>query len=519
MATGTKKFGKAVLELSFNDKVTGGLKRIQAKVAKIGASINRIGRAGLAAGASIASAFILPVKAASDLQETMNKFNVVFGDNAKEVKAWGDDFAGQVGRSKKQIADFLGGSQDLFVPLGFEPGADTEMSKQVTALAIDLASFNNLSDEAPMQDLQAALTGSGEVMKKYGVLVNEAAVKQELLNQGLDPKAATDQQKVQARLNIIMKGTTAAQGDAIRSAGSFANQTKALKASLMDNAAVVGNAILPAVTSFGSMLREGVSAVGGFVERNSKLVTIIAAVGAGLILAGSTLLAIGTAVQIAAFAVGGLAAAFSAVLAVIGAIVSPLGLVAAGIVAATTGFLKFTETGQEMAESLGEFFGGLFDIAKQTFSGISKLLAAGEIQAAASLLWDGLKLLWLQGTASIRQKWHEMTGFLVKVWHGSVIGLAKILTSGLTAIKNGFDFVGTTIVNAFVSAFAAVKKAWNTTVAFFKTTWQRLKGLFGADVAGEIQRINDELQTSNKAIDEKTKAGNQGREKRFLERT
>ena len=253
MATGTKKFGKAVLELSFNDKVTGGLKRIQAKVAKIGASINRIGRAGLAAGASIASAFILPVKAASDLQETMNKFNVVFGDNAKEVKAWGDDFAGQVGRSKKQIADFLGGSQDLFVPLGFEPGAATEMSKQVTALAIDLASVNNLSDEAPMQDLQAALTGSGVVMKNYGVLVNEAAVKQELLNQGLDPKAATDQQKVQARLNIIMKGTTAAQGDAIRSAGSFANQTKALKASLMDNAAVVGNAKLPAVTCLVSM--------------------------------------------------------------------------------------------------------------------------------------------------------------------------------------------------------------------------------------------------------------------------
>ena len=46
-----------------------------------------------------------------------------------------------------------------------------------------------------LRDLHAALTGSGEVMKKYGVLVNEAAAKQEVLNQGLDPKVATDQQK------------------------------------------------------------------------------------------------------------------------------------------------------------------------------------------------------------------------------------------------------------------------------------------------------------------------------------
>ena len=48
------------------------------------------------------------------------------------------------------------------------------------------------------------------VMKKYGVIVSEAAVKQELLNQGIDPKTASDQQKVQARMNIIMAGTTAA---------------------------------------------------------------------------------------------------------------------------------------------------------------------------------------------------------------------------------------------------------------------------------------------------------------------
>ena len=100
------------------------------------------------------------------------------------------------------------------------------MSKQITALATDLASFNNLADDDVLRDLHAALTGSGEVMKKYGVIVSEAAVKQELLNQGLDPKNATEQQKVMARLAIIMRGTTAAQGDAARSAGSFCKSSQ-----------------------------------------------------------------------------------------------------------------------------------------------------------------------------------------------------------------------------------------------------------------------------------------------------
>ena len=43
--------------------------------------------------------------------------------------------------------------------------------------------------------------------------------------------------KVMARMAIIMRGTTAAQGDAVRTGGSFANQMKRLKGSLADVAA------------------------------------------------------------------------------------------------------------------------------------------------------------------------------------------------------------------------------------------------------------------------------------------
>lgn len=200
------------------------------------------------AGAAAAIGGSQLLGAASEMEETMNKFNVVFGDNASVVKAWSDGFAGDVGRSKQQIASFMAETQDLLVPIGFEAGAATQFSKDITGLAVDLASFNNLQDTDVLRDLQAALTGSGEVMKKYGVLLSQAAVNQELLNRGMDPRAASEQDKVQARLAIIMRGTTAAQGDAIRSAGSFANQMKALKASVSDAAVSLGSVLLPIVT-------------------------------------------------------------------------------------------------------------------------------------------------------------------------------------------------------------------------------------------------------------------------------
>lgn len=237
-------------------------------------------RAVLGLGAVAAAALVPAIKVASDLEETMNKFNVVFGESSSEVKAWGDGFAGTVGRSKLQIADFLASSQDLFVPLGFEPGAAEKMSKNITALAVDLASFNNMQDTDTLRDLQAALTGSGEVMKKYGVIVSEAAVKQQALSMGFDPKNLTEQQKVMARMQIIMEGTTAAQGDATRSAGSFANQMKALKATFSDTAAEIGGVFLPVATSALKGLIAGIKFV-VFSVKNIGLVWGVMAESAG----------------------------------------------------------------------------------------------------------------------------------------------------------------------------------------------------------------------------------------------
>lgn len=241
---------------------------------KIGIATKNMGLAFVKLGAVVLAAatggFAVLVSKASDMQEAMGKFAVVFGDAAGEVEASAKSMAAELGVSRMEIIQMLGNMQDLLVPMGVATEQATGMSQQMARLAVDLGSFNNMASEQVFGDLQAAITGSGEVMKKYGVVLNETAVKQELLNMGMDPANADDAAKAQARLNIIMAGTTAAQGDAVRTAGSFANQIKQLKANFLDIAVTIGGPFLQGLADAASVINNRLGGAFSLVESQAS---------------------------------------------------------------------------------------------------------------------------------------------------------------------------------------------------------------------------------------------------------
>lgn len=445
--------GGAYVEVFLKDSLQKGLDKAAQRLKSFGTGVASIGGAVMAAGAGMATPFIGAIKAASDMEETMQKFGVVFGDQAGEVKAWGDTYANQVGRSKKQIADFMGNSQDLLVPLGFEEGAATEMSKQLTGLAVDLASFNNMQDADAMNDLHAALTGSGEVMKKYGVVLTEAATKQELLNMGLDPKNATEAQKAQARFNIILAGTTNAQGDAIRSSGSFANQMKALWAEF-DNANVsIGQALLPMVTKFVSSAVSGAKIVGEWVTQNQGLVRVFALVAGGLMAGGAALLLVGGMAIAAGWGLSllsmGLGVAASMATALGGALaflVSPVGLVIAAIAGGGAALLYFSGVGGDIIAFLADRFGFLWGVVQAVFAGIVNSLKAGDISGAANVLWLALKVAWTAGIGQLSALWDAFKNTSLRIFDELRFGVVKIFAAMLSKLAGlmqaAGDFLG-----------------------------------------------------------------------------
>lgn len=223
-----------------------------------------MGQLGKVAGAVGATGLLLKIgrdaiQTASDIQEMQSMFNAVFGDHASSVTAQLKEFSNQANRSIYDLQGFAAGFQDTFVPLGFARDRAAELSVDLVKLTEDLASFKNMSSGDVAANLSSALVGNHEAVRSFGIVITETVMKAELAANGWDKLtgSALEQAKVQARLNIIMRSTTDAQGDAIRTADSYANQVRGLEAAQKELYATLGTLLLPVATDVVQTMGEG----------------------------------------------------------------------------------------------------------------------------------------------------------------------------------------------------------------------------------------------------------------------
>lgn len=227
--------------------------------------------AGVAAGAGITALFSDAISKASDLSESGSKVNVVFGDAADEVQAFASNSAKAFGQSQAQALEATGTFGNLLRAVGLTEDESAKLSTAMVGLASDLASFNNTSVDDALEALRSGLVGETEPLKRFGVNLNEARLKQEAMNQGLsDGKGVLDANaKAQAAYALIMKDTALAQGDFERTSGGLANQQRILSAQWTEMQAAVGQKLLPVVTDFVTFVNDdavpALGAVGGVV--------------------------------------------------------------------------------------------------------------------------------------------------------------------------------------------------------------------------------------------------------------
>tara|TARA_Y100000310_G_scaffold113195_1_gene111719 strand:+ start:354 stop:3326 length:2973 start_codon:yes stop_codon:yes gene_type:complete len=187
------------------------------------------------------------IKMAGDADETLQKFKVVFGDVSKAMGAWATDFGGSIGYAESTLQGFASTFQDTFVPLGFAREEAARFSKTLTELAIDVASFSNKLDADVVRDFQSAMVGNHETVKKYGVIINEASLKQKAYEMGLTTsiQELTTMQKTEARLQMIIDGSSDAYKDKIRTMESYNNQLIAFREQAKKTGEEVGRALMP----------------------------------------------------------------------------------------------------------------------------------------------------------------------------------------------------------------------------------------------------------------------------------
>lgn len=190
------------------------------------------------------------IKLASNAEEAASKFQVTFKSGAASAASALEKFSAEAGRSQFKLKGMAADIGALIAPLGLGDRKVGEMSVALTKLAVDLSSFHNVSEEDALGALRSALSGETEPMKRFGVVLNDVALKAEAIRLGLDTSGATlsASVKAQAAYSLIMKRTADAQGDAIRTGGGFANQIRRLKDAIYDTATIGGNVLLPVAT-------------------------------------------------------------------------------------------------------------------------------------------------------------------------------------------------------------------------------------------------------------------------------
>ena len=199
------------------------------------------------------------VMAASTLSESIAKSNTVFGQNAEAVQNWSKTTSKALGVSRQAALEAAGTYGNLFRAFGISEQASFEMSTGLVQLAADLASFNNVPIGDALAALRSGLSGETEPLKRFGIALNEARLKEQALADGLitTTKGVLPQAiKTQAAYSLIMKDSALAQGDVARTADGLANQLKFLTSGLQDAKAGFGEALLPAALAVVSAFNE-----------------------------------------------------------------------------------------------------------------------------------------------------------------------------------------------------------------------------------------------------------------------
>lgn len=188
---------------------------------------------------------------ASDLSETRAAIGEVFQDGASEVEAFAARANTALGQTQQQALDGARTFGIFGQAAGLSGSELANFSTDLVTLASDLASFNNTSPEEAITAIGAALRGEAEPIRAYGVLLDDATLRQRAFALGLietTSQALTPQQRVLAAQAEIYAQTSTQQGDFARTSEGLANQQRILAASFEEAQTKLGTALLPTIT-------------------------------------------------------------------------------------------------------------------------------------------------------------------------------------------------------------------------------------------------------------------------------
>jgi hypothetical protein len=430
------------------NQAAGGLSKTLGDVTKIAGGVLLAQAPG-----KIISGFGAAIEASSNLEESINAVNQVFGENAGEIHSWAKENANAIGLS---VAAYNAGAVPMAAMLknaGLEMGVVTDSTIALQERAADMASVFNTDVATAIDAINAGLRGEGNPLEKYGVSLSAAAVEAEALaaTGKKSAKELTNQEKALARINLIMAQTSDVQGDFKNTSDGAANSARIAAARQEELAAAIGSKLMPvqlAITraklAFLDALNRALPAIGAFIEKAIELGRVVGDVVLPPIQAIVRFFQENeSAMQAAGVAIGAvLVVAF-------GALAVSAGAAAISVIAATFPLLAIVAV-------IAGVSAGIFLLIKHWDDIVAKFPALG---TAA----DGVKV-------ALQAMGDWITGTLVPNVQAAFENIKG-------AIQTVMEWITGTLVPAVETAFGAITTAIGAVITFVSEHWGTIQAV------------------------------------------
>lgn len=192
----------------------------------------------------------IAIAKSSQYMEDLNLFTVSMGKYAEEAYNYAQKVSDVMGIDPAEWMRNQGVFNTIITGFGVAGDKAAFMSKNLTQLGYDLASFYNIDFESAMQKVQSGISGELEPLRRLGYDLSVARLEQERLNLGIDKSVSsmTQAEKSQLRYYAMMTQVTQVQGDMARTLENPANMLRVLRAELKQAARAVGNIFIPILT-------------------------------------------------------------------------------------------------------------------------------------------------------------------------------------------------------------------------------------------------------------------------------
>ena len=448
MAAKGAKAGKAIVEFSLVDgKFRKGLQRASAKLKSFGRSLGGLGAKMAASSGAMLATFTAATKAfvamGDQIALTSNKLGIdpeplqKLGFAASQTGVEVGTLNTALQRQTRRLSEAAKGS-------GSAAGALKE-------LGLNAQELNQLSPDEQFHRIADAMQRfpkSDQIRMAMAIWDTEGVNLVNTIEGGSDALNAFAAEF--ERLGLLVND------DDVKNASILGATYEVLSRQLKHFVFLIGAAVAEEFTAFLKITQNVIAVILKWVDKNRALLSMILKVTVVVGAIGAALMGLGLFFTIAGVAAAGLATAIGVVLGAVSFLLSPIGLLIASVAALGTWLITSTDIGRQFAQKFMEYFQQLRDFGMRTFGALADALKAGDMTAAAEILWATLGVIWEKGVGALESiwvgaqaiyttTWTGVASFLFGIWGKLKIAWAEVVSfmrkfwgKMTTDIKSGF---------------------------------------------------------------------------------